>query len=289
VTACEGGGVSLNVLAVGDVVGEEATRWLAGRISQLREELGLDWVIVNGENCAVSGPSPFDGFGRTVELVDILLGAGVDVITGGNHSWDGPEVRKVLDHPQVVRPVNVDETHGRGTLTVGGGPDRLTVVNMLSPTAVLPGGNVPDPQPLWPSWLALGDSGELDGAIIVDLHGESPWEKAAFATSLDGQITALVGTHTHDPTIRGHILPRGTGYVTELGMTGRLGFTGGGFDPAHFAHRLRGESTDQLQPFEMATGPMTLGAVLIKIDPSGLTTAVTRVDSPALASAPARH
>lgn len=74
----------------------------------------VDWVLVNAENAAVTGPSPMDGFGMTVEVVDELLGAGVDVITGGNHSWDGPEVDKVLAYPQVVRPANLDEDRGQG-------------------------------------------------------------------------------------------------------------------------------------------------------------------------------
>lgn len=75
--------------------------------------------------------------------------------------------------------------------------------------------------------------------MVIDMHGESPWGKALFATALDGMVAALVGTHTHDPTLRGHILPGGPGNVTELGMTGSLWFTGGGFDPVHFAAQLR--------------------------------------------------
>ena len=101
---------------------------------------------------------------------------------------------------------------------------------------------------------------------MIDVHGESPWEKAAFATALDGQVAAVLGTHTHDPTLRGHILPRGTGYVTEVGMTGRLGHTGGGFDPAHFAAALRGEDITALPPYRLASGPFALGAVIVSTD-----------------------
>ena len=135
----------------------------------------------------------------------------------------------------------------------------------------------PQPREVWQSWLELAAGSTLPGAVLIDLHGESPWEKAALATALDGRVAALVGTHTHDPTLRGHVLPGGTGYVTELGMTGRLGFTGGGFDPAHFAARLRSEDLAALPPFVLADGPMVLGAVLIRIDHDGATQEISRV------------
>lgn len=267
----------MTVLAVGDVVGAEAADWLAARLPELREQHHADWVVVNAENCAVTGPSPMDGFGMTTDVVDTLLSAGVDAITGGNHSWDGPDVDEVLAHPRVVRPVNLDESRGQGLLTLGHGDQTLTVINMLSPSAALPGMNAPRPEPIWPSWMSLAADRRLPGAVLIDLHGESPWEKAAFVTALDGTITALVGTHTHDPTLRGHVLPAGTGFVTELGMTGRLGFTGGGFDPVHFATQLRGEDITTLPPYRLADGPMALGAVRLEIDDHGRTTAITRV------------
>lgn len=113
--------------------------------------------------------------------------------------------------------------------------------------------------------------------MLIDLHGESVWEKASFARALDGEISAVVGTHTHDPTLRGHVLPSGTGFVTELGMTGRLGFTGGGFDPTHFAARLRGDDISLLPPYQLATGPLTLGAVAIDLNTNGTTRTITRI------------
>jgi 2',3'-cyclic-nucleotide 2'-phosphodiesterase len=266
------------VLAVGDIVGEDAAHWLAERVPTLRRELGLTWLVANAENCAVTGPSPTDGFGMTIEIVETLVAAGVDVITGGNHSWDGPDVEKVLAHPRVVRPANLADDRGRGVLHLTG-PDgaELCVINLLSPTAVLPGMNAPEPRPLWPAWRELAGRHHLPAVTVLDVHGESPWEKAAMASALDGTVAALVGTHTHDATLRGHLLPGGTGYVAELGMTGRLGFTGGGFDPVQFATRFRGEPVDDLPPFDLATGELVLGAVLLEIDPDGATTAVTRI------------
>ncbi len=258
-------------------MGPEAAKWLAGRLPQLRQQHDANWVVVNAENSAVTGPSPMNGFGMTADIVDMLIDAGVDVVTGGNHSWDGPDVDQVFAHPRVLRPWNLNETRGQGLITVERAGSVLTVVNLLSPTAALPGMLSPVPEPLWPAWQALERSGNLRGAVLIDLHGESPWEKASFATAVDGKITALVGTHTHDPTLRGHILPKGTGYVTELGMTGRLGFTGGGFDPVHFAHEFRNEGTSELPPYELATGRLTLGAVVLSVSAAGKTTHIERL------------
>ena len=256
----------MRVLFVGDVVGEEAVAWLAGRVPRLRQEHELDWVVVNAENAAVTGPSPMDGFGMTDRTVDLLLGAGVDALTGGNHSWDGPDADRLLAHPQIVRPANVAESIGQGVLTLKNGTEALTVVNLLSPTAALPGMRAPTPAPIWPSWQHLLREDQLPGTVLIDLHGESPWEKASFAAAIDGQVAAVLGTHTHDPTLRGHILPGGTGYVTEVGMTGRLGHTGGGFDPAHFAAALRGEDISSLPAYRLAAGPLALGAVIVSTD-----------------------
>lgn len=251
----------MEILFVGNLVGEEATRWLSGRIPELKHRLNLDYVIVNAENCAVTGPNPMTGFGLTNELVATLLDAGVDAITGGNHSWDGPEVAEVLHHPRVIRPHNVDEELGRGLITLGNGDSSLTVINLLSPTAALPGMHAPIPEPLWPAWQHLHHTEALEGAVLIDLHGESAWEKASFAAALDGNVAAVLGTHTHDPTERTHLLDGGTAFVTEVGMTGRLGHTGGGFNPTHFAARIRGEDHTTLPPYELSTGPLALGAI----------------------------
>jgi metallophosphoesterase (TIGR00282 family) len=269
--------VSSRILAVGDVVGEEATAWLAKRLPALRADHAIDWIIVNAENCTVTGPSPMNGFGIGAAAVDLLSSAGVDVITGGNHSWDGEETAVALMRPTVVRPWNVDHELGRGIVTLEHAGSALTVVNLLSPSAMLPGAAAPQPRKIWPSWCELRSRRELAGAVVIDLHGESAWEKMSFAAAVDGTVTAVVGTHTHDPSLRGHILPHGTGYITEVGMTGRLGFTGGGFNPAHFAASLRGEDLSALPPFELASGPMTAGAVLITADDSHRVTHIARL------------
>jgi len=269
----------VDILFVGDLVGAEATEWLASRVPELRRELDLDHVVVNAENSAVTGPNPMTGFGMTTDLVRTLRDSGVDAITGGNHSWDGPEVADVLNDPRVVRPCNVDEELGRGLITLGSGDTQLTVVNMLSPTAALPGMRAPVPEALWPAWQRLNRSGSLSGTVLVDLHGESAWEKASFAAAVDGHAAAVLGTHTHDPTERAHLLDGGTAFVTEVGMTGRLGHTGGGFNPTHFAARIRGEDHTALPAYELSTGPLALGAVHLSTTgpPPGRTVRIQRV------------
>ncbi len=270
----------MEILFVGDVVGEETADWLVSRLPGLREQLGLDHVVVNAENCAVTGPSLVDGFGLTVETVDTLLTGGVDVITGGNHSWDGPDVEKVLAHPLVARPDNVDFDIGRGVITVGSGDEELTVVNLLSPTAVSPGMKAPVPSALMPAWKAVLDSGRLRGTVLIDLHGESAIEKAAFASAIDGQAAAVLGTHTHDPSLRTHLLDAGTAYATEVGMTGRLGQAGLGFDTTQLAAAIRGEDLDALPPYRLSVGPFALGAVHLSTDGTnpGVTKRIVRVE-----------
>ncbi len=123
----------------------------------------------------------------------------------------------------------------------------------------------PMPRPLWPSWQDIVASTRPAGAVVIDLHGESPWEKASFAAAIDGQVAGVLGTHTHDPTCarphparRRHRLRHRT-----LGMTGRLGHTDGGFDPMHFVAKLRGEDHTALPAYTLAEGPLALGAVVL--------------------------
>lgn len=270
----------MEILFVGDVVGETAAEWLVSRLPRLREQLALDYIVVNAENCAVTGPSIVDGFGITTEALDTLLAGGVDAITGGNHSWDGPHVDKVLAHPLVARPHNVDTSHGRGIVTLGTGDNALTIVNLLSPTAVSPGMKAPTPTNIWPAWQALHQTGHLHGTVLIDLHGESAIEKAAFAAAIDGQAAAVLGTHTHDPSLRTHVLDGGTAFVTEVGMTGHLGRTGLGFDTPQLAAAIRGEDLSAQPPYRLSDGPLALGAVhLSTTGPApGRTTHITRVE-----------
>src|ERR671912_657728 len=227
----------MNLLMIGDVVGPEATAWLADRLPTLRREHAVDLVVVNAENCAVTAPTPWAGFGMTPALVDLLLAAGADVITSGNHGWDGPDAEKVHGYPQVLRPLNMpQDTLGRGATTVEVAGEPVMIVNLASER-----GTVDGALPVYPAWRTV----EQRGTVVIDFHGDAAWEKMIFATAVDGEAAAVLGTHTHEATEALHILPGGTGFVTDVGMTGPTGYPGG-FQLWHFAARYRGEDTHTL-------------------------------------------
>jgi 2',3'-cyclic-nucleotide 2'-phosphodiesterase len=251
----------MNVLMVGDIVGPNAVAYLAERLPGLRQTHEVDLVVANAENCALTAPTPWTGFGMTVQLVETLLESGVDVVTSGNHGWDGPEAEAVHAHPRVLRSLNLPEdVIGKGVLTTEAGGETVTVLNMGSRTAVMPRA-----LPLYESFRAADSRGDLRGTVIIDLHGDSAWEKMEFATALDGRVAAVLGTHTHEPTVNLHRLPGGTALVVDVGMTGPVGAPGG-FPLTHFAAQMRGEDTSTLPPFRLAEGSMTLGAVLLRIE-----------------------
>lgn len=247
----------MNVLMVGDIVGPEAVDYLAERLPGLRRDRAVDLVVANAENCAVTAPVPRGGFGMTLELVERLLDSGVDVVTSGNHGWDGPDAEAVHRHPRVLRPHNFPKgVAGKGIATLEAGGERVSVLNLGSPTAAMPGALPP-----YGSWAGAA----LEGTVVVDFHGDSAWEKMEFATAVDGMVAAVLGTHTHEPTLNLHVLPGGTALVVDVGMTGPTG-SPGGFPLTRFAAEMRGEDTAALPPFELAAGPTALGAVLLRIE-----------------------
>ncbi len=257
----------MNLLMIGDIVGPDAVTYLADRLPGLRRAYDVGLVVANAENCAVTAPAPWEGFGMRVELIERLLESGVDVVTSGNHGWDGPEAAIVHQHPRVLRPHNLPEgMMGKGIASLDVEGEQVSVLNLGSGTAAMPRA-----LPVYESWLAA----RIEGTLIVDFHGDSAWEKMEFATAVDGRVAAVLGTHTHEPTINLHILPGGTALVVDVGMTGPSG-SPGGFPLEHFAARMKGEDTGSLPPFGLATGPMTLGAIWLRIE-RGKTVEIKRI------------
>lgn len=257
----------MNLLFIGDLVGPEAVAYLVGRLPALRREYNVDLVVANAENAAITATTPWEGFGMTVRIVDDLLRAGVDVITSGNHGWDGPEMQEVHRHPRVLRPYNLPESvPGKGLIHLEVHGEPVTVVNLSSVRGLIDGA-----LPLYETWRTL----DLRGTVIVDFHGDAAWEKMIFATAIDGEAAAVLGTHTHEPVHKLHILPLGTALVTDVGMTGPTG-SPGGFPLLHFAAKYRGEDYSALPPFELATGPVELGAVVLRVE-RGKTQEIARV------------
>jgi metallophosphoesterase (TIGR00282 family) len=200
----------MRLLFVGDVVGSPGRRVLEELLPGLREEHAPDWIVVNGENSA-------GGLGVTAKTAQAFFDMGVDAITLGNHAFRHRDVYPYLDDERrIVRPANyVKSNPGRGHTVVEKDGARLGVVN-LSGTVFLKAARSP---------FSEADSvlAELEGAadhVLVDFHAEATSEKVAMGWHLDGRVTACVGTHTHVPTADARVLPGGTAYVTDVGMTG---------------------------------------------------------------------
>lgn len=258
----------MNVLFVGDVVSPRGVAYLTARLPSLRAELAVDLTVVNGEN---SGPL---GMGMTTSGVDALLAAGADVVTGGNHSWQGPEAGQVLAHDAVLRPHNVDGTApGKGLARIMVGAQSVTVLNLIDADALEHTSGAPG---LSLSTYECWSTVDKDSPVIVDFHGSHVLEKQTFAIAVDGEAAAVLGTHTHEPSLPLHLLPGGTAFVAEVGMTGPAGGVMG-FDASGFVAGLKAGDPYRLPPeIPPAPGNIVLGAILLKIE-SRRTVAISRI------------
>jgi hypothetical protein len=202
-----------SILFVGDVVGGLGRRTLLALLPVLREELEPGFVVVNGENAA-------GGLGITPAIADEMLAAGVDAITLGNHAYHRREILPYLaDHDRIVRPANYLRRHpGRGVTVVERDGVRLAVVNLIG-TVSLSAARSPFDEV---ETILAGLEGAADH-VLVDFHAEATSEKVAMGWYLDGRVTAVLGTHTHVPTADERVLPRGTAYMSDVGMTGPRG------------------------------------------------------------------
>ncbi|HSM38047.1 MAG TPA: TIGR00282 family metallophosphoesterase, partial [Candidatus Limnocylindrales bacterium] len=202
----------LRCMAIGDIIGKPGRQAITHHLADMRTELDLDLVIANGENVAA-------GAGLTASLAEELLAHGVDVITSGNHIWDKREVYEYLDSGRpVLRPLNYpDSAPGRGWL-VHELPDgqRVAIINVMGRVFM----NQLD-SPFEAMDRLLDQAAEpLPPIRIVDFHCEITSEKNAMGWFLDGRVSAVVGSHTHVPTADARLLPQGTAYISDLGMTG---------------------------------------------------------------------
>jgi len=202
----------VGIVFVGDLVGGLGRHTLLDCLPVLRERYRPTFVVVNGENAA-------GGLGITPKIADELLSAGVDAITLGNHAYHRREIYPYLENEsRIVRPANYLRSQpGRGVCVVEREGVRLAVVN-LSGNLYLKAGR----SAFTEIEVALGELGAVDH-ILLDMHAEATSEKVAMGWHLDGRVTAVVGTHTHVPTADARVLPKGTAYITDVGMTGPRG------------------------------------------------------------------
>ncbi len=248
------------ILAVGDVIGKPGRQALARFLPEIKRQYGVDFTIVNAENVA-------GGIGVTPDTATDLINSGADVLTSGNHVWAQKDILPVLDSEMpLIRPLNYPPgVPGRGYFITRG----VMVVNLIGRTFI---GNFECPFRTMDALLEQVQ--DKPPVVVVDFHAEATSEKVALGRYLDGRVSAVLGTHTHVGTIDAQILPRGTAYVTDIGMTGPI-------------DSVIGDDTDNViqrfltqLPHRMSAGKgkTTLNAVLVRVDnATGRATAIERI------------
>ncbi len=254
----------MRVLFVGDIVGSPGRQIVQDRLADIVKQRHIDLVIANGENAAA-------GFGITPRLAEELLKMGIDVLTGGNHSWDRKEILEFLPHePRLLRPANFPEGNPGSGLYVGTAKNgmKYAVLN-LQGRVFLPA--IDDPFRKADSELAKIPA-EVS-VILVDMHAETTSEKLAMGWYLDGRVTAVVGTHTHVATADERVFPQGTAYITDVGMTGPHGGVIGMDRNGIITKFLNGLPSR----FEVASGDVQMNCVLVETDDEGPRNAAGRL------------
>jgi len=251
----------LRILMIGDVIGRPGRRAVEALVPGLRQEYGLDLVIANGENAA-------GGLGLTKETAEELFGASVDVLTSGNHIWDKKEILSTLDSElAILRPLNYPPgVPGRGYLIKG----KALIVNLVGRTFM---GNFDCPFRAMDELLE--ELVDRPPVVIVDFHGEATSEKMALGWYLDGRASAVLGTHTHVGTVDTRLLPKGTAYVTDVGMTGPVDSVIGDDTEAAIGRFL-----SQLpHRLSVGKGAVIFNSVLVEVEEStGRARSIVRID-----------
>jgi 2',3'-cyclic-nucleotide 2'-phosphodiesterase len=246
----------MRVLFVGDIVGSSGRQIVQDLLADIISQRKIDLVIANGENCA-------SGFGITPRLAQELLKLGIDVISGGNHSWDRKEIMEFMPHePRLLRPANFPEGNvGKGTyLGTARNGVKYAVLNLQGRVFMTP---IDDPFRKADSELATIPP-DVD-FVLVDMHAETTSEKIAMGWYLDGRASAVVGTHTHVTTADERVLPEGTAYITDVGMTGPHGGVIGMDRNGIIGKFLNALPTR----FEVASGDIQMNCVLIETEDEG--------------------
>ena len=246
----------MRLLFCGDVVGRAGREAVCGNLPRLRQELELDFIVVNGENAA-------GGYGITDKICRQFYDAGTDVVTTGNHVWDQRETIASIDgDPRLLRPANYPAgTPGRGAGKFAAGRGRSVLVVQVMGRLFMDA--LDDPFACVEQVLSRHRLGSDADAIVVDMHAEASSEKQAIGHMLDGRVSLVAGTHTHVPSADARILPRGTGYQTDVGMCGDYDSVIGMQKPAAIARFVRKMRTERLEP---AKAEGTLCALYVETD-----------------------
>jgi metallophosphoesterase (TIGR00282 family) len=256
----------MNLLLIGDIIGDPGRRILSQHLHVLRHEHRIDLAVGNAENAA-------GGFGVTPKIADELFGMGFDVLTSGNHIWDKKEIIDYIrDHPRLLRPANYpDGAPGVGRLvTTTASGEKVGILHLM--------GRVYMPAAMdCPFRVGRREIDKLrteTHVILIDMHGEATSEKSAIGWHFDGEVSAVLGTHTHVQTADEQILPKGTAFITDVGMTGPVASVIGVKKEEAITKFL----TQMPKKFETATGPAILCGAVVEVDgATGRATAIRRI------------
>lgn len=247
----------MKLLFIGDVVGKAGQQAVERYLPKIKQHFHPHIIIVNGENIA-------DGRGITEKHYKWLMQQGCHVVTLGNHAWDQRDIFQFIERADhLVRPVNLPEgTPGKGVHFVKVNDKKLAIINVLGNVFMNPVGN-----PFHQLPNLVSEVRKQTPYILVDFHAEATSEKQALAYLLDGQVSAVLGTHTHVQTNDGQILPKGTAYLTDVGMTGAT-HSILGFKVEDVLKRFTTQLPVRLE--QETKGPLVLHATIIELDIQGL-------------------
>lgn len=253
----------MNILFIGDIYGRTGRNLLRDNLNRIKDENNIDFTIANGENSA-------GGVGITKEIYDDLIRYGIDVITLGNHAWAQKKIFDFIDNEdRLVRPANYPEgTPGKPYVIVEANGRRIAVINMC--------GRVFMECLDCPFRKIDSILNEIEGKAdikILDFHAEATSEKIAMGWYLDGRITAVLGTHTHVQTADERILPKGTGYITDVGMTGPINSVLG----VKTDIIIRKFLTNLPERFEAAEDSGQINGVILKVNENNLVSGIKRL------------
>lgn len=242
----------MRILAVGDIVGESGVRKLKELLPKIKREENIDFVITNGENSA-------GGMGITEKNFKDILEAGTNVVTMGNHTWGKKDIFKFIDNEQLLRPANYPKgVVGKGVGIYECKGKKIAVMNFIGRVDI----NILSENPFIMAKEMVEEIRNKADIIIIDFHAEATAEKIAIARYLDGKITALFGTHTHVQTADEQILPQGTAYITDIGMTGPKNSVIG-MDVEASIKRFE---TTLPEKYKLAEGECILNGVIFNVD-----------------------
>lgn len=254
----------MTILFIGDIFGQPGRDMLAASMQTLRDRFRPDFIVANGENAAA-------GRGITFATADELFQSGVDVITMGNHTWSRKEILNIIDaNPKLIRPANYPKgVPGKGRTVVEKNGLRLGVVNLMGRIYM----DIPLDDPFQTADRELQALKGQTDAILIDFHAEATSEKLALAMFVDGRVTAVVGTHTHVQTADNRVLPKGTAFISDVGMTGPAD----GIIGVDAKTVLKKFTTSMPAQFEPAEGRTQLNAVIVTTRPDGLSDSIERI------------